>query len=305
MVEQLKKIEDILNPFFQYSVFKLAGTTFTIGTIFYLIFSLFLLFFLSEKLRKLLTRKILTRYNVSLGARQSIGSIVKYTIVIIGLMVIVESTGFDLSTLGLIAGALGVGIGFGLQNITNNFISGIIILFERPVKVGDRIAVGDVTGNIVRIAARSTTVITNDNIAIVVPNAEFINSRVINWSLNDRNVRFNFPIGVAFEEDPEKIKNLLLDVANQNPGVQKLPKPDVLFDSYGSSSLNFILRIWTSEYSDNPNVLKSQLYYSIFKAFKENNIKIPYPQRDLHLVSGFNKVFEEPSFGEKSNKKES
>lgn len=281
-----------------------GGTTFTVGTVFYLILALFLLFFLSEKLRVLLTGRILPRYNISLGVRQAIASIVKYAIIVIGLIVIVESTGFDLSALGLIAGALGVGIGFGLQNITNNFISGIIILFERPVKVGDRIDVGDVTGDIVKIGARSTTLITNDNIAVIVPNSEFINTKVINWSLNDRNVRFNFPIGVAFEEDPQKIKKLLLEVADQNPGVQKVPKPDVLFDSYGDSSLNFILRVWTSEYSDKPNVLKSQLYYSIFEVFKINNVKIPYPQRDLHLISGFGKMGESPTFGAAQKKSE-
>ncbi|MDQ3192797.1 MAG: mechanosensitive ion channel [Bacteroidota bacterium] len=301
MKQWLKNIEEILRPLFEYETFTLGKTSFTVGTIFYLLFTLFLLFYFSEKLRLLLTRRILVKYNIVLGVRQAIGTIVKYIIIVIGLMVIVESTGFDLSTLGLIAGALGVGIGFGLQNITNNFISGIIILFERPVKIGDRIAVGDVTGNIIKIAPRATTVITNDNIAIVVPNSEFINTRVINWSLNDRNVRFNFPIGVAYTEDPEKVRKLILEVVKENPGVQKLPKPDVLFDSFGSSSLDFILRVWTSSFSDNPNVLKSQLYFSIFEKFKENNIKIPYPQRDLHLVSGFENFAKQPDI---ENKKE-
>ncbi|HET6245652.1 MAG: mechanosensitive ion channel [Bacteroidetes bacterium] len=294
MKQWFKDLEEILRPALGYKLFQLGDTPFTLGTIFYLILSLFLLFYISEKLRVLLTRRILVKYNIILGVRQSIATIVKYTIVVIGLMVIVESTGFNLSTLGLIAGALGVGIGFGLQGITNNFISGIIILFERPVKVGDRVDVGEVTGIIIKIAARATTVISNDNIAIVVPNSEFINAKVINWTLNDRNVRFNFPVGVAYTEDPERIKKILLDVVDENPGVQKVPKPDVLFDSFGESSLNFILRVWTSSYSDNPNVLKSQLYYSIFEKFKEHKIRIPYPQRDLHLISGFDKPEEQP-----------
>ena len=134
-----------------------------------------------------------------------------------------------LSTLTILAGALGVGIGFGLQNITNNFISGIIILFERPIKVGDRIQVGDLFGDVVNISMRSTMVVTNDNIAVIVPNSEFISSRVINWSYSDRNVRFNIPVGVSYKEDPEKVKQILLEVAEQDKGVLKSPKPEVLF----------------------------------------------------------------------------
>jgi small-conductance mechanosensitive channel len=290
-MEQIRELVTTLRPFLDFRLFTIGGSNFTIGTFLYLIFTLFFLFYLSEKLRLFLTNRILSRYKIMLGVRQAIASIVKYIIVVIGLVVIVQSTGVDLSTLGLIAGALGVGIGFGLQNITSNFISGIIILFERPVKVGDRIQVGEVTGNIIRISARATYIITNDNIAMIVPNSNFIEQKVINWSLNDRNVRFNFPVKVSHTEDPEKVKKVLLEVVASNSGVLKLPKPDVLFDGFGESSLIFNLRIWTSQYSDNPNVLKSQLYYEIFKKFKENKIRIPYPQRDLHLKSGFSGLF--------------
>ncbi len=159
------------------------------------------------------------------GMSHSIATIVRYLLITIGVFLIFQSTGINLSSLGILFGALGIGIGFGLQNITNNLISGIIILFERPVKVGDRIEVGEVIGNIQKISARSTTVITNDNIAIIVPNSEFISSTVINWSHNDRNVRFNFPVGVSYNEDPAKIKKLLLEVAHANSGVLKNPPP--------------------------------------------------------------------------------
>jgi small-conductance mechanosensitive channel len=284
-MERIRELIDGLRPFLNYGLFRLGASTFTVGNLLYLVVTLFLLFYLSEKLRAFLTNRILTRYKIMLGVRQAIGSIVKYAIVIIGLVVIVQSTGVDLSTLGLIAGALGVGIGFGLQSITSNFISGIIILFERPVKVGDRIQVGDVTGNIIRISARATTIVTNDNIAMIIPNSDFINHKVVNWSLNDRNVRFNFPVLVSYKEDPLKIKQILLEVVDENPGVLKQPKSDVLFDNYGESFLHFNLRIWTSQYSDNPGVLKSQLYYSIFKKFKEKGVRIPYPQREVYLSS--------------------
>jgi len=203
--------------------------------------------------------------------------------IVIGLMIILQSAGIDMSTITVLAGALGVGIGFGLQNITSNFISGLIILFERPIKVGDRIEVGDISGDVVNISMRATTVVTNDNISVIVPNSDFISSRVINWSHNDRNVRFNVEVGVSYNEDPEKIKNILLSVANDNSAVLKNPEPDVIFTEFGDSSLNFNLRVWTTELIQKPHTLRSQLYFEIFKRFREEGIEIPFPQRDLHI----------------------
>ncbi len=267
------------------ALFNLGQAEFTLGLITYVIISFIALFFITARIKKLLVRKVFPRYKLDLGTSESIGAIIRYTLITIGFIIIVQSTGIDLSTVGLLVGALGFGIGFGLQNITNNFISGLIILFERPIKVGDRVEVGGVAGNIVRISARATTVITNDNIAIIVPNAEFINSKVINWSLNNRDVRLNFPVGVSYKEDPQKIKKILLEVALENPGVSTTPPPDVLFEEFGESSLNFNLRVWSSEYSDRPKVLKSQLYYAIFEKFKVHGVEIPFPQRVVHLKS--------------------
>jgi small-conductance mechanosensitive channel len=280
-------------PIWNLELFNLGDTAFTTRTFLILIISLFLLIYITAKIKKLLVFKIFPRYHLDIGVSQSIATIIRYLLVIIGLFIIFQTSGIDLSAIGLLVGALGIGIGFGLQNITNNFISGIIILFERPVKVGDRIEVDDLAGNIVNISARATTIITNDNIAVIVPNSDLVSNRVINWSLNEKNVRLNFPVGVSYKEDPEKIKKVLLEVANANPGVLQKPPPDVLFDNFGDSSLDFNLRVWTDEYSDKPKVLKSQLYYAIFKKFREHQIEIPYPQRDLHLKSGF--IRESPS----------
>lgn len=235
-------------------------------------------------------KKIFPRYDLDVGVSQSMATIVRYVLIIIGLIIIFQTTGIDLSALGLLFGALGVGIGFGLQNITNNFISGLIILFERPIKVGDRIEVADLAGNIIDISARATTIVTNDNIVVIVPNSDFINTRVINWSHNNKQVRLNFPVGVSYNEDPEKIKKLLTEVANANTGVLSSPKPYILFEGFGDSSLNFIVMVWTSEYTDRPKILKSELYYEIFAKFKEHNVEIPFPQQDIHLKSGFEKV---------------
>jgi small-conductance mechanosensitive channel len=276
-----------LKVYWNFELFKLGDSPFTTKTLLTLVLSLFLLFFLTSKIKKLLTKRIFPRYDMNIGVSQSIATIVSYLIIIVGLFVIFQTTGIDLSAIGILIGALGIGIGFGLQNITNNFISGVIILFERPVKVGDRIEVDDLAGNIVKISARATTIITNDNIAVIVPNSDLTSKRVINWSHNNRDVRLNFPVGVSYKEDPEKIRKLLIEVASETSGVLSDPAPNVLFNAFGESSLDFILRVWTSELSDTPMVLKSQLYYAIFKKFKEHQVEIPYPQRDLHMKSGF------------------
>ncbi|SIN67598.1 mechanosensitive ion channel domain-containing protein [Algoriphagus halophilus] len=275
--------QDLMN----YSLFNLGDSKLTIGLIITLSISFVALFVVTEWIRRFMVHKVLKRYHIDVGTKQSIGTMIKYLLILGGIFSILQTNGIDLSAFGILAGALGVGIGFGLQNITNNFISGLIILFEQPIKVGDRIEVGDVTGDVIKISARSTMIVTNDNITIIVPNSQFIDSQVINWSHNERKIRFNFPVGVSYKENPEKVREILLDVANANKGVLTTPEPDVLFEDYGDSSINFNLRVWTSEYINRPKILKSQLYYEIFRRFGEEGIEIPFPQRDLHLRSGF------------------
>lgn len=255
--------------------------------LFRLILLIALLVFLSGKLKSIFVKQILSKYSEDIGVSQSIGTIIQYFFIVLGAFIIIQSTGVNLGSLNVLAGALGVGIGFGMQNIANNFISGLIILFERPIKVGDRIEVGNVSGDVVKISSRATTVNTNDNISIIIPNSDLINKQVINWSHNDRRIRFHVPVGVSYKEDPEVIKKILLEVAENHSDILKRPKPDVLFIGYGESSLDFDLLVWTNTYIDRPVILKSKLYYIIFEKFKEHNIEIPYPQRDLHIKSGW------------------
>lgn len=192
------------------------------------------------------------------------------------------------------AGALGVGLGFGLQNVASNFISGLIILFERPIKVGDRVEVGQVLGDVRRIGARATTIVTNDNIAIIVPNSDFITERVTNWSFGSRHVRIGISVGVSYTSDPVLVRRLLLEAAGRQPGVLDEPKADVMFSGFGESSLDFELRVWTLEFIQAPTVLRSQLNFVIWEAFKAAGIEIPFPQRDLHIRSGTLRVAREP-----------
>jgi small-conductance mechanosensitive channel len=144
-------------------------------------------------------------------------------LILVGILIILQTSGIDLTTLNILAGAVGIGIGFGLQNIANNFISGLIILFERPIKIGDRIEVGEVDGDVVEIGLRSTTVLTNDNIAIIIPNSKFISENVVNWSHNDSKVRFKIPVSVAYGSDVKLVEKLLLEVAEENADVFDYP----------------------------------------------------------------------------------
>ena len=264
-------------------LFKLGDAEISAGTILYILFAFIILSYLSKRMRNLLVGGLFKRAGMDKGISVTIGNVTRFFFVILGSIIIVQSAGINLSTLTVLFGALGVGIGFGLQTITDNFISGIIILFEKPIKVGDRIELDDVSGNVTNISIRATTVQTNDNISIIVPNSEFISSRVINWSHNDRNIRFRIPVGVSYNEDPKLIKKLLLEVAGENKSVLRNPEPDVFFDEFGDSSLNFQLIVWTSTYADRPAPFKSDLYFSIFEKFKEHSVEIPFPQRDLHI----------------------
>lgn len=254
-MESLQQLFIRIKSFLDIPVFSAGESSITLWTLVVLVILILLLFSITRWLKIWIVTRLLARSSVELGVRLAIGAIVRYIIIAVGLIVILQTTGIDLSTVTILAGALGVGVGFGLQNITNNFVSGFILLIERPIKVGDRIEVGPVTGDVVNISIRATTVVTNDNIAIIVPNSEFVSSRVTNWSYTDRNVRFNFPVGVSYRSDPELVRRLLLQVADQHSGVLKDPKPDALLQEFGDSALSFVLRVWTKQYFTTPGVL--------------------------------------------------
>lgn len=238
-----------------------------------------------RKLRRMTLDRVLSRTSLDIGQQYAFAQITGYTIFIFGLMLGLQWAGVNLGSLVLLGGAVGIGLGFGLQNIANNFISGLILLFERPIRVGDRVEVGDTNGDVVRIAARSTWVRTNDNVVIIIPNSEFINNHVTNWTANDRQVRFSIPLGVSYGSDPEEVRSVLEEVARLHPDVLADPPPEVIFTGFGDSSLDFELRVWTITKVQWPKILRSEIYFMIFQAFKEHGIEIPFPQRDLHLRS--------------------
>jgi len=275
-----------LKNFLDIQLFNFGATPITLWTIIYLIVFSILLLYLSGKLRNWLAEDLLSRTKLGIGARQAAGAIVRYIVLVVGFVIILQTAGIDLTALNVLAGAVGIGLGFGLQNIVNNFVSGLIILFERPIQVGDRIVVGDVEGDVVHIGGRSTTVVSNDNISIIVPNSKFITENVVNWSHNDRKVRFRIPVSVAYGSDARLVEKVLLEVAAENQDVLATPAPGVRLMDFGDSGLRFELRAWSSTLVHRKGVLISALNFSIYEKFAEHGIEIPFPQRDLHIRDG-------------------
>lgn len=285
-MDRLNDFRELMERILTYPLMHFGSVEVTLSLLIYIFVFFFLLVYVTGRIKKYLINRMFARRGMEIGVRAAIASIVRYVIVVLGSFVILQTAGIDLSALLVVAGGLGIGLGFGLQNVISNFTSGLIILFERPIKVGDRIDVGGITGDVTNISLRATTVRTNENIQILVPNSAFTDSKVTNWTYSDRNIRIDVPVGVAYASDAEKVREVLLGVAAENPGVLRDPGPDVIFGEYGESSLNFILRVWTSEYITRPIVLRSELNFAIQKQFRKNSIEIPFPQRDIHIRSG-------------------
>ncbi len=284
-MERLSNLWGRLRSVLDFPLLRLGETNLTLGLLIYLIVLFVLLFYLSEKIRQWVDRRLLVRTALQPGVRQAAGSILRYALVVIGFLVILQTAGIDLTTLTILAGAVGIGIGFGLQNIVSNFISGLIILFERPIKIGDRIEVGEIEGDVVAIRARSTTVLTNDNIAIIVPNSKFIAENVVNWSHTDPKVRFKIPVTVAYGSDLRLVEQLLLEVAGENSDVLDNPEPAVRFLKFGDNGLEFELRAWSAKLLHRKGRLVSALNFAIYDKFKTHDIEVPFPQRDIRIHS--------------------
>ncbi len=233
----------------------------------------------------LLRTRILQFTGIDRGAQEAIAVITKYKIIIVGAIVLLQVWGLDLSSLTILASALGVGIGFGFQDIAKNFGSGVILLFERPIQVGDFVQVGDIEGTVERIGGRSTLLRTVDQISIIVPNSRFLEDKVVNWSYKNPVSRLRIPVGVAYGSDISAVKKALLEAAHEQTEVLSIPQPTIFFIGFGDSCLNFVLLVWTAKPSEQ-YLVKSNLYFRIEELFRKHHIQIPFPQRDLHIRSG-------------------
>lgn len=227
-------------------------------------------------------RRFFTRMRVDEGVRSSLKTLIGYVGLVIAFMTTVGMIGFDLSNLAIIAGALSVGIGFGLQSIVNNFVSGLILLFERPIKVGDWVVTSSGEGIVKKISVRSTEIETFDRSSIIVPNSELISNAVTNWTHKNRLGRVTVPVGVSYNEDPDRILEILKGIPKKVDIVLNYPEPLILFTGFGDSSLDFELRAYIADVSNSLGA-RTALRVAIFKAFREEGVEIPFPQRDLHL----------------------
>jgi small-conductance mechanosensitive channel len=268
----------------------LPGVNLSLVQIFLLIALLIAVFWLSSRTKRFLFNRFLAKSGLDRSLQYAIAQIVSNIVLIVGIFIVLDNAGIHLGALTVFAGAVGVGVGFGLQNIASNFISGLVILAERPITVGDRVEVAGIIGQVQHIRARSTVIVTNDNITMIVPNTKFIDSPVTNWTYGDPRVRFRIPVGVAYGSDIEKVRAALIAAGKENPHTLKDPEPSVFLEKFGENSIDFELVVWSDEMSYRPRRYRSDLNFAIEKKLREAGIEIPSPQRDIHFRGGVVKV---------------
>ncbi len=272
-------LEAVQKPFF-----TLGKVSVSIAVIFKVVVILWVAIVGARLLDVVLKKNVYPKLHIDEDVQYTFSVSIKYSMVIVGIFIVLSVLGVDLAALTVFAGTLGIAIGLGLQDIAKNFISGIVMLIERPVKIGDYVEVGELPGRVKAIKARSTIVDTFDNISVIVPNSEFMTQRVVNWSYSDKITRVHVKVGVAYGSDVELVKACLLEVADKHLKVLRRPESYVWFEEFGDSSLNFKLYFWTNE-PNNRFTIKSELHFSINRIFKEKGITIAFPQRDIHFRS--------------------
>ncbi|HDT12917.1 MAG TPA: mechanosensitive ion channel family protein [Candidatus Aminicenantes bacterium] len=280
----IEQVEGWLSKFLKTTLVTINQTPITPASL--IVFTLIVLasVFVTRILTRLLFDRLLRKFGIKEGILYTLRRLTEYTLILVGVIIAFQFVGIDLSGLAVIFGLLSVGIGFGLQNITANFVAGLVLLFERPIKVGDRIMVGDVEGDVEEIGIRSTKIRTLNNVSIIVPNSQFTSSNIVNWSHGDPRVRLDIDVGVSYGSDLDLVLQSLKEVALENPKVLEEPEPDVLLREFGDSSWNMRLRLWI----DNPrghHGIRSDINGAIVRKFREKGIEIPFPQRDLHVRS--------------------
>lgn len=270
--------ESVLTHSFQFGEISLS-----LGHVLVFVVAVLIAFWAAKTVRFLLQEEVLGRMSLPRGVANSVASLTYYALLLLGVVVALSAAGFEVSQLAFVFGALGVGIGFGLQNVVNNFVSGLILMFERPIQPGDVVEITGTSGRVREIGMRATTIKTFDGADVVVPNGTLLSEKLTNWTLLDRNRRLDVNLGVAYGSEPARILQLLQDATRATPGVAKDPAPTVLFMGLGASSLDFGIRAWT--YEDNWVGVRSELVTRLHAALTGAGVEIPFPQQDLHLRS--------------------
>jgi small-conductance mechanosensitive channel len=272
-------------------LFSSESFTLNIGQVLAFLLVLVLTWLVSKMIRNALNRFAQANRSMTNAHVYTLGRFVHYAILVVGFVFALSFIGIDFSKLAIVAGALGIGIGLGLQNIVNNFVSGLVILMEKSLKVGDFIELqSNLCGEVIEVNMRSTLIRTNDNVDILVPNAELIGGMVTNWTLEENVRRFRIPFGVAYGSDKEQVKKAALEAADKVAYTLKVPgrEPQVWMTGFGDSSLDFVLGVWVSPGQvKRPTALASDYLWALDDALRKYAIEIPFPQRDLHLRSGF------------------
>ncbi len=279
---RLSNAFDFIKAVINFKLFTMSGTDVSLLTLIILGVVVWIATKLARLARNYFNKTVFPRFNLDEGVRFSLSKLIGYSIILIGIFIALQGMGIKLSALTVFAGVLGVGIGFGMQSITANFVSGFAILFERPIKEGDMVRLKDTVGEIKKINLRATVVRTIYNEHLIVPNSEFMNSVVENMSYGDLKLRISVRVGVAYGTDPFFVRDVLIAAALETEHVMKNPEPNVLFKEFGDSSLNFELFAWI----DRPEKrfkTESDLHFNITSQFKKNNITIPFPQHDVYI----------------------
>lgn len=282
---EILRINDI---FYQYAgaflkaEISLGSTSFTLGSVLLFFFIIYVSVIVSNMIKAVLEDDVLQRIALKKGVPRIISVIVRFSLITIGFLLAISAIGMPLNQLTIIVSAFSVGIGFGLQNIVNNFVSGIVLLFERPIQIGDTVEVNNLMGMVKSMGIRSSNIRTFDGAEVIVPNANLISSELINWTLSDKKRRIEIFSGVAYGSDVHKVKEVLTGVLQQHPDILKEPEPMVLFNNLGESSLDFRLLFWIDNF-EKWLVIKSEVIFMIHDALKDAGITIPFPQRDLHI----------------------
>jgi small-conductance mechanosensitive channel len=250
--------------------------------VFTLVLSVVIAIYVARFIRFTLDEDVFPQLPIVPGAAAAASRLVYYALVLGGILFALTAGGVELSRVTLVMSALGVGIGFGLQNIVNNFVSGLVLAFERPFQIGDIIETGTLTGKVRQIGLRASRVRTLDGAEVIVPNADLIAGNVVNWTLSDRMRRVDIDVGVAYGSEPRRVRSILMQVASDSDKVSSRPEPSALFTGFGDSSLDFKLRVWIPEAGDWPQIT-SDLNEAVHAALVEADIEIPFPQRTLHI----------------------
>ena len=243
----------------------IAGSEFTPLRLLTVITLISVLVWITRRVTRWFTDHVLARRGVEIGMREALGAIGRYVIISLGALVILQGAGINLTSLNVLVGAIGVGLGFGLQNITNNFFSGLILLFERPIKMGDRVEIAGCVGEVREIAARATTLVTDENVAIIVPNSQFVSERVTNWSRPGKLTAYVISLYVSHTSDPELVRQVLLAAADRHPEVLRDPAPEIEFVEAGLGALRFQLQVWSAEHLKTAGTLKSDLNFEVWR----------------------------------------